>query len=108
MKKIIIGGLTVLGLLAFVSCDKDYAALTNPEKLSGPKSYASYDIDWVAAADSCSAAFVERFYCSEYRNGAEGVFSYSEYNNRGGNYNNYWQQAHAMAAMVDYYNRTKP
>lgn len=107
MKKIIIGGLTVLGLLAFVSCDKDYAALTNPEKLSGPKSYASYDIDWVAAADSCSAAFVERFYCSEYRNGAEGVFSYSEYNNRGGNYNNYWQQAHAMAAMVDYYNRIK-
>ena len=35
------------------------------------------------------------------------VFSYSEYNNQNNNGNCYWQQAHAMAAMVDYYNRIK-
>lgn len=97
-----------LGLFLMIACEKDYMAITNPETApEGPKSYSTYEIDWVEAADSCSASFVERFFCSENRNGAEGVFSYSDYNSKGGNFNCYWQQAHAMAAMVDYYNRIK-
>lgn len=77
-------------------------------KVTGNTQYAPYTIDWTEAADSCSTAFIERFYCSENRNGYEGVFSYREYNATGSaNSNNYWQQAHAMAAMVEYYNRIK-
>lgn len=68
-------------------------------KVTGNTQYAPYTIDWTEAADSCSTAFIERFYCSENRNGYEGVFSYREYNATGSaNSNNYWQQAHAMAA----------
>ena len=93
--------------LASASCEKDYSAITNPPEEQTTNTYSSYDIDWTAAADSVSTAFIERFYCSSNRNGAEHVFSYSEYNRRGGNGNCYWQQAHAMAAMVDYYNRIK-
>lgn len=88
--------------------EQEYEDLTKPEKVTGNTQYAPYTIDWTEAADSCSTAFIERFYCSENRNGYEGVFSYREYNATGGaNFNNYWQQAHAMAAMVEYYNRIK-
>lgn len=82
-----------------VACSDDEKAVTPEEK-----KYASYDIDWTAAADSVSTAFIERFY-----NGpnASGVFSYTDYNWANNNGNCYWQQAHAMAAMVDYYNRIK-
>ena len=90
-----------------VSCT-DYAELTDTPVVEGDKAYATYDIDWTEAADSCSNAFIERFFCSEPRNGFEGVFSYREYNATGSaNGNNYWQQAHCMAAMVEYYNRIK-
>ena len=99
--------MTIAGSVCFTSCEEDYIALTNPGSSEDIQSYSDYKIDWVAAADSCSAAFVERFYCSESRNGAEGVFSYYDYNSRGDNSSNYWQQAHAMAVMVDYYNRIR-
>ncbi|MDE5889415.1 MAG: hypothetical protein K2H10_00190, partial [Bacteroidales bacterium] len=103
------GTLILFSVLAVlpVSCEKDYSAITNPKVEKTANVYSTYDIDWTAAADSASAAFVERFYCSSNRNGADGVFSYSEYNSRGGNGNCYWQQAHAMGAMVDYYNRIR-
>ena len=88
--------------------EQEYEDLTKPEKVTGNTQYAPYTIDWTEAADSCSTAFIERFYCSENRNGYEGVFSYREYNATGSaNSNNYWQQALAMAAMVEYYNRIK-
>ena len=88
--------------------EQEYEDLTKPEKVTGNTQYAPYTIDWTEAAASCSTAFIERFYCSENRNGYEGVFSYREYNATGSaNSNNYWQQAHAMAAMVEYYNRIK-
>ena len=90
-----------------VSCTDDYEDKTNPPIWTGNTSYAPYAIDWAEAADSVSQAFIERFYCSEPRNGSDGVFSYTPYNREGGNGNCYWQQAHAMAAMVDYYNRIK-
>ena len=99
--------MAITGCVCFTSCEEDYMALTNPVVKEEPQDYSNYQIDWVAAADSCSAAFVERFYCSESRNGSEGVFSYSDYNSKGGNSSNYWQQAHAMAVMVDYYNRIR-
>lgn len=90
-----------------VSCT-DYAALTDSPVVESDRQYATYDIDWTQAADSCSQAFIDRFFCSEIRNGYEGVFSYREYNATGSeNYNNYWQQAHCMGAMVEYYNRIK-
>lgn len=102
--------IAALLLLAVVGCANDYEELTRPEKATND--YASYRIDWTQAADSASRAFIERFYAdpdddSKEHNGAYGVFTYSEYNVRGGNFNNYWQQAHAMAAMVEYYNRIK-
>ena len=107
MKRYILTIMAIAGGVCFTSCEEDYMALTNPMVQEEPHDYSDYKIDWVAAADSCSAAFVERFYCSESRNGAEGVFSYSDYNSKGGNSSNYWQQAHAMAVMVDYYSRIR-
>lgn len=90
-----------------VSCT-DYSELTDPPVESGIPSYTATPIDWTSAADSCSKAFIKRFYCSENRNGFQWVFSYREYNATGNaNGNNYWQQAHCMGAMVDYYNRIK-
>ena len=56
--------------------EQEYEDLTKPEKVTGNTQYAPYTIDWTEAADSCSTAFIERFYCSENRNGYEGVFSY--------------------------------
>lgn len=111
-KSLFRGTIAMLALSAAavtVSCsDQEYEDLTTPPKVSGTAEYAPYKIDWTEAADSCSKAFIERFYCSENRNGYEGVFSYREYNATGGaNFNNYWQQAHAMGAMVEYYNRIK-
>ena len=107
MKRYILIITAIAGCAFFTSCEEDYMELTNPKVEEVPQVYSDYKIDWVAAADSCSAAFVERFYCSESRNGAEGVFSYYDYNSRGDNSSNYWQQAHAMAVMVDYYNRIR-
>lgn len=78
-----------------------------PDSLPKSKSYASYEIDWTEAADSASQVFIERFYCSEKRGDAQFVFSYSEYNKRNDSGNCYWQQAHAMAVMIEYYNRIK-
>lgn len=103
------GTLFVFSMLAVlpVACEKDYTSITNPKTEQKANVYADYDIDWAEAADSVSTAFIERFYCSSNRNGADGVFSYSEYNNQKNNGNCYWQQAHAMAVMVDYYNRIK-
>ncbi len=103
------GTLFVFSMLALlpVGCEEDYMSITNPKTEQKANSYADYEIDWTEAADSVSTAFIERFYCSSNRNGADGVFSYSEYNNQKNNFNCYWQQAHAMAAMVDYYNRIK-
>lgn len=94
-------------VLLAAGCEKDYAALVAVDAEVAVEPQASYDIDWVAAADSVSSEFVKRYYCSENRRGYEGVFSYTDYNRTGDNSNNYWQQAHAMAAMVDYYNRIK-
>ncbi len=54
--------------------EQEYEDLTKPEKVTGNTQYAPYTIDWTEAADSCSTAFIERFYCSENRNGYEGVF----------------------------------
>lgn len=93
--------------LAAVSCEKDYASIVAVNGSAAVEPSANYDIDWVAAADSVSSEFVKRYYCSENRRGYEGVFSYTDYNRSGDNFNNYWQQAHAMAAMVDYYRRIK-
>ena len=103
------GTLFVFSMLALASagCEEDYMSITNPKTEQKANTYANYEIDWAEAADSVSTAFIERFYCSSNRNGADGVFSYSEYNNQNNNGNCYWQQAHAMAAMVDYYNRIK-
>ena len=103
------GTLFVFSMLALVptGCEEDYMSITNPQTEQKANTYADYEIDWAEAADSVSTAFIERFYCSSNRNGADGVFSYSEYNNQNNNGNCYWQQAHAMAAMVDYYNRIK-
>ena len=103
------GTLFVFSMLALVptGCEEDYMSITNPQTEQKANTYADYEIDWAEAADSVSTAFIERFYCSSSRNGADGVFSYSEYNNQNNNGNCYWQQAHAMAAMVDYYNRIK-
>lgn len=103
------GTLFVLSMLAVipVACEEDYMSVTNPATAQKANAYANYEIDWAEAADSVSTAFVERFYCSSNRNGADGVFSYSEYNRQNNNGNCYWQQAHAMAAMVDYYNRIR-
>lgn len=92
-----------------VSCEKDYSSITNPtekEKVIPSESLAP-NYKWDKVADSVSTAFIERFFCSETRNGATHVFSYSDYNRRGGNFNCYWQQAHGMAVMVDYYQRIK-
>ncbi|MBR0240627.1 MAG: hypothetical protein IJQ52_05840 [Bacteroidales bacterium] len=107
--KIMINTILMFVLLASVSCEKDYTSITNPDRGGkSAKSYEKYDIIWSEAADSCTTAFIDRFFCDEPRNGSRrGVFSYSEYNRRGGNFNCYWQQAHAMAVMVDYYNRVK-
>ena len=106
--------LSAASLCLLSACDEDYLAITNPDAGSGRKAaqearaaYLNSGIDWTGAADSVSSALVERFYCSTNRGGVESVFSYSEYNNRGGNFNCYWQQAHAMAAMVDWHNRIK-
>ncbi len=111
MKKYIsMGGLFLFSMLTLslpVACEKDYMEITNPKVEKADNTYSTYDINWAEAADSVSSAFVERFYCRTERNGAEGVFSYSDYNKKGGNGNNYWQQAHAMGAMVDFYNRIK-
>lgn len=103
------GILSVFSMIAALSvaCEEDYMSITNPPTEPKANAYADYEIDWADAADSVSTAFVERFYCSTNRNGADGVFSYSEYNNKKNNGNCYWQQAHAMGAMVDYYNRIK-
>lgn len=103
------GTLFVFSMLALIpaGCEEDYMSITNPKTEQKANTYANYEIDWADAADSVSTAFIERFYCSSNRNGADGVFSYSEYNNQNNNGNCYWQQAHAMAAMVDYYNRIK-
>jgi len=107
MKKIDMMSMIVLGFLAgaLVSCDPDYAKITNPPSSSTAAPEPVYD--WAAAADSCSSAFLERFYCSDVRNGVRGVFSYSEFNEAGGNGSCYWQQAHAMAVLVEYYNRIR-
>lgn len=105
--------LTLFAAAVTISCsEQEYKDLTTPPIVKGDgdnaQKYAPYEIDWAEAADSCSTAFIERFYCSENRNGYEGVFSYREYNASGSaNFNNYWQQAHAMGAMVEYYNRIK-
>ena len=103
MKNLKIDKIAALLLLTIVGCANDYEELTMPAK--GSRKYAPYDIVWSQAADSASQAFVERFYAdpddaSANHNGAYGVFTYSEYNRRGGNFNCYWQQAHAMGAMV--------
>ena len=105
-KNMIIIILSGLCALAAIACDPDYTLLTNP-----PADQTAAQVvrtDWTTAADSVSSAFVERFFCSVNRSGVQGVFSFTEYNRAGANGGNYWQQAHAMAAMVDYYNRIRP
>lgn len=95
----------LIGLTAIsVSCSGDDNL---PDSLMKPGIYAPYEIDWTAAADSASQTFIERFYCSEKRGDSEWVFSYTEYNKDNNSGNCYWQQAHAMAVMVEYYNRIK-
>ena len=42
--------------------EQEYEDLTKPEKVTGNTQYAPYTIDWTEAADSCSTAFIERFY----------------------------------------------
>ncbi|MCL4482206.1 MAG: glycoside hydrolase family 88 protein [Bacteroidetes bacterium] len=62
---------------------------------TGDKEYA---INWTAAADSSSYAFV-----MSYWNGAD---SYFNYNNSGLKDFHYWPQAHALDVVIDAYNRT--
>ena len=45
--------------------EQEYEDLTKPEKVTGNTQYAPYTIDWTEAADSCSTAFIERFYCTK-------------------------------------------
>ncbi len=104
----------LLALLSFTSCEEDYMSITNPDagrgKTAGEETrvYMKQKVDWPGVADSVSSAFIKRFYCDVNRGDrADGVFSYSEYNRKGGNWWCYWQQAHAMAVMVEWYNRIK-
>lgn len=58
----------------------------------------AYTINWTAAADSSSNAFV-----MSYWNSADGYFNF---NNSGQKNFNYWPQAHALDAVIDAYIRT--
>ncbi|MEG0789071.1 MAG: glycoside hydrolase family 76 protein [Alistipes sp.] len=109
MKKYLIISLAAMAVLAS-SCGEDdfyYGKEVNPD----PNAYLQtpYKINWKAAADSTSFEFIKQFYCvlqnDAYR--YNGVFSYTEYNSRADNFNNYWQQAHAMEVMIEFYNRLK-
>ncbi|WP_295939308.1 glycoside hydrolase family 76 protein [uncultured Alistipes sp.] len=91
------------------SCGVDdiyYGKAVDPD----PDAYlkTDYKINWKAAADSTSFEFVKQFYYTMNTSSRYyGVFSYTEYNLRQDNFNNYWQQAHAMNVMIDFYNRMK-
>lgn len=107
MKKYILFALAALAALA--SCeveDKYYGKEVDPN----PDAYLKtpYAINWKAAADSASFEFVKQFYSTR-PDGYQynGVFTYAEYDARGWNGNNYWQQAHAMNVMIDFYLRIK-
>lgn len=114
MRRIIYSTLVVLvALFSAASCKKSnpYDPFNGGNLTPGPKPDDKPVVlgEWTNAADSTSTAFITRFYCNTNRNGYQGVFSYSEYNRNSSmwNGNNYWQQAHAMAAVVDYYLRIK-
>ena len=113
MKKLILLPAFAL-LLSLAACQEDYLAITNPDAGTGKKAaeqaqaaYMNANINWQAAADSVSSAFIERFYCSTKRGSSQHVFSYTDYNRLNNSGNCYWQQAHAMAVMVEWYNRIK-
>ena len=72
------------------ACGKD----NNPVDTGGEV----YTINWTAAADSSSNAFI-----MSYWNGAD---SYFNFNNSGQKDFNYWPQAHALDVAVDAYTRT--
>lgn len=80
-------------LLVFVlsqACSKDKDPVVAPD--------TEYTINWNAAADSSSNAFV-----MSYWNSSE---SYFNFNNSGQNNFNYWPQAHALDVITDAYIRT--
>lgn len=100
--------LTVLALSAIclTACDEDYMAITNPDAGKGKKAetpeYILHPLDWTSVADSVSSALVTRFFN---QSGAAGVFCKTSYNNLHNNDYFYWQQPHAMAAMIDWHDR---
>ena len=79
-----------LGSLLFQACSKN----SDP----APAGNEPYIINWTAAADSSSNAFV-----MSYWNAAD---SYFNNNNTGDKNFNYWPQAHALDVAVDAYTRT--
>jgi predicted alpha-1,6-mannanase (GH76 family) len=90
--KNILGIAVLAGIVAstFASCDNvdEYVAPTG------------YTIDWSAAADSSTTAFIQNFW-----NADKGFFNASSTGYKGEN-NNYWPQAHAMNVIIDAYERT--
>lgn len=80
-------------LLIFVlsqACSKEKDPVVTPDQ--------EYTINWNAAADSSSNAFV-----MSYWNSADGYFNF---NNSGDKHFNYWPQAHALDVITDAYIRT--
>ena len=76
--------------IAVSSCDNvdEYVAPTG------------YTIDWNAAADSSTTAFIQNFWNDE-----KGFFNINS-NGDEGSGNNYWPQAHAMDVVIAAYQRT--
>lgn len=72
------------------ACSKDENPVVTPDK--------EYTIDWNAAADSSSNAFVMSYWNS--------TDSYFNFDNSGQKHFNYWPQAHALDVVTDAYNRT--
>lgn len=80
--------LLILALSQACSKEKDPVVIPDEE----------YTIDWNAAADSSSNAFVMSYWNS--------TDHYFNFNNSGDKHFNYWPQAHALDVVVDAYLRT--
>lgn len=91
MKNLILTAALAAGMACIAaSCD-------NVDEYVAPAPYA---IDWTAAADSSTTAFIQNFWNPE-----RGFFNASSfgYNQET---NNYWPQAHAMNVVISAYERT--
>lgn len=80
----------LLMLVLSQACNKDKDPVVNPD--------VAYTINWNAAADSSSNAFVMLYW-----NSADNYFNF---NNSGDKHFNYWPQAHALDVVTDAYIRT--